>query len=217
MRDLFDDIFTNQPLDPTEAARGARCVRNCGGGSTSAPRSRRARGTKRASASCSTPVRCETPARRALAAPVRPLAEALAAEWEAQREVIDPAKMPLTRLANTIIDGVADAACGGGRGGRKISRDSISSSIAPRRPMAWWRAKPRPGTRCSPGRARLWARASCRRRGWCSRRSRADALAAAAAAVPRDPWRLGALHAATDAHRLGVDRARARARRAGAR
>ena len=29
-------------------------------------------------------------------------------EWQAQREVIDPANMPLTRLANAIIDGVAD-------------------------------------------------------------------------------------------------------------
>ena len=51
----------------------------------------------------------KTPARRTLAAPTRALAEALAAEWEAQRDVVDPAKMPLTRLANSIIDGVADA------------------------------------------------------------------------------------------------------------
>jgi len=34
----------------------------------------------------------------------------LAEEWRAQREHIDPASMPLTRLANSIIDGVADAA-----------------------------------------------------------------------------------------------------------
>ena len=31
----------------------------------------------------------------------------LAAEWDAQKEVIDPATMPVTRLANTAIDGVA--------------------------------------------------------------------------------------------------------------
>src|SRR6266852_2539213 len=49
----------------------------------------------------------KTPARRVLAAPTRALAEALAAEWRAQREVIDPAALPLTRLANSIIDGVA--------------------------------------------------------------------------------------------------------------
>src|SRR5580704_14057282 len=53
------------------------------------------------------PVR--TPARRVLAAPTLKLAEAIAAEWRAQKDVIDPAKMPLTRLANAIIDGVAAA------------------------------------------------------------------------------------------------------------
>src|SRR5438270_12552323 len=52
------------------------------------------------------PVR--TPAGRLLAAPAPALAEALAAEWDAQRDVIDPARMPLTRLANSIIDGVSE-------------------------------------------------------------------------------------------------------------
>src|ERR1700735_3481384 len=50
-----------------------------------------------------------TPSRRVLAAPTMALAQALAAEWNAQTNVIDPASMPLTRLANAIIDGVADA------------------------------------------------------------------------------------------------------------
>jgi chaperone required for assembly of F1-ATPase len=51
------------------------------------------------------PVR--TPAKGELAVPTRALAEALAAEWEAQGEHIDPAGMPLTRLVNSAIDGVA--------------------------------------------------------------------------------------------------------------
>jgi chaperone required for assembly of F1-ATPase len=51
------------------------------------------------------PVR--TPAKRELAVPARALADALAAEWEAQGERIDPAGMPLTRLVNSAIDGVA--------------------------------------------------------------------------------------------------------------
>lgn len=50
-----------------------------------------------------------TPARRTLGAPIRSLAETIAAEWRAQDKVIDPARMPLTRLANSIIDGVASA------------------------------------------------------------------------------------------------------------
>jgi chaperone required for assembly of F1-ATPase len=51
------------------------------------------------------PVR--TPAKMALAVPSRALAEAIAEEWRAQGEVIDPKTMPLTRLALTAIDAVA--------------------------------------------------------------------------------------------------------------
>ncbi|MCJ2137140.1 ATPase [Methylobacterium sp. J-026] len=48
-----------------------------------------------------------TPARNPLRLPTRALAEKVAAEWDAQETQIDPARMPLTRLANTAIDGVA--------------------------------------------------------------------------------------------------------------
>ncbi|SDN98272.1 Chaperone required for the assembly of the F1-ATPase [Methylobacterium phyllostachyos] len=48
-----------------------------------------------------------TPARNPLRLPTRALAESVAAEWAAQETQIDPARMPLTRLANTAIDGVA--------------------------------------------------------------------------------------------------------------
>jgi chaperone required for assembly of F1-ATPase len=47
-----------------------------------------------------------TPLKSLLALPGRNLAEAVAAEWRAQNETIDPATMPLTRLANTAIDRV---------------------------------------------------------------------------------------------------------------
>lgn len=47
-----------------------------------------------------------TPAKVLLAVPTSALAEAIAAEWEAQREHIDPAAMPLTRLVNSALDGV---------------------------------------------------------------------------------------------------------------
>lgn len=49
-----------------------------------------------------------TPARRGFVVPSQALAEAVAAEWDAQAEVIDPAVMPMTRLANTALDGVAE-------------------------------------------------------------------------------------------------------------
>ena len=53
------------------------------------------------------PVR--TPARNLLLLPTGAAAAAVAAEWEAQGPVIDPAAMPLTRLVHTTIDGVAKA------------------------------------------------------------------------------------------------------------
>jgi chaperone required for assembly of F1-ATPase len=48
----------------------------------------------------------KTPAGHSLMAPVRALAEAIAAEWRDQGDFIDPASMPLTRYANTVIDRV---------------------------------------------------------------------------------------------------------------
>lgn len=51
------------------------------------------------------PVR--TPGRAALSVPSEPLASALAGEWAAQGERIDPSTMPLTRIVNSAIDGVS--------------------------------------------------------------------------------------------------------------
>lgn len=48
-----------------------------------------------------------TPGRNALAFPTAALGEAVAAEWSAQIDTIDPRLMPITRIANSIIDGVA--------------------------------------------------------------------------------------------------------------
>ena len=48
-----------------------------------------------------------TPGRRDLTLPTIALAEAVAQEWASQGSAIDPAAMPLTRLVNTAIDGVA--------------------------------------------------------------------------------------------------------------
>ena len=48
-----------------------------------------------------------TPGKTPLILPTRALAEALAAEWEAQEDIVSPATMPFTRLANSTIDRVA--------------------------------------------------------------------------------------------------------------
>ncbi|MCQ3943874.1 MAG: hypothetical protein DPW22_11795, partial [Alphaproteobacteria bacterium] len=104
MRDIFEEIFEGDPLDPMESARRnmradlrrrffeSAGVEAAGGGFRVVLDAR--------------PVR--TPARRELAAPVQSLAQAIAGEWDAQKEVIDPSAMPLTRLANSIIDGVGE-------------------------------------------------------------------------------------------------------------
>jgi chaperone required for assembly of F1-ATPase len=47
-----------------------------------------------------------TPKKLKLALPTASLAEAIAAEWRAQKVLIDPATMPLTKIANTVIDGI---------------------------------------------------------------------------------------------------------------
>ena len=106
MRDIFSEIFENQPLDPREAAR--RSTR---------PQLRKqffqkahvgeAAGGGHPLLLDGKPVK--TPARRALVAPAAALAEKIAEEWNAQTEVIDPARMPLTRLANAVLDAVTDA------------------------------------------------------------------------------------------------------------
>lgn len=48
-----------------------------------------------------------TPMRKPLVTGSQPLAAAIAAEWDAQKEHVDPATMPLTRLLSTAIDKVS--------------------------------------------------------------------------------------------------------------
>jgi chaperone required for assembly of F1-ATPase len=48
----------------------------------------------------------KTPAKAPLVVPTRAMAEAIAAEWDAQQGKIDPSTMPVTRAANSAIDKV---------------------------------------------------------------------------------------------------------------
>jgi chaperone required for assembly of F1-ATPase len=50
--------------------------------------------------------RARTPGKAALILPTRALADLVAAEWDAQGEVVDPRSMPATRMANAAIDRV---------------------------------------------------------------------------------------------------------------
>ncbi|MGB1234818.1 MAG: ATP12 family chaperone protein [Planktomarina sp.] len=60
----------------------------------------------------------KTPAKRALIAPTEDMAQAIAAEWAAQAEKIDPLSMPFTRAANAAIDKVS------------IQKDEVAAMIA---------------------------------------------------------------------------------------
>jgi len=192
MRDIFEDIFARQPLDPTEAAR----------------RSLRMPLRKRFFAAVSVaeqPIGVAvlldgrpvlTPARRPLAAPGTALAQALADEWDAQREVIDPAAMPLTRLANAVIDGVADAPV--------PVADEVAKYLAS--DLVCYRAAGPPGLVARQAqhwdpvlafvRDMLGARFVLGE-GVAFVRQPEAALAAARLAIPLEPWRLGAINAIT--------------------
>jgi chaperone required for assembly of F1-ATPase len=192
MRDIFDDIYKNQPLDPTEAARrnmrpqlrkrfyNAVTVENEPAGYRVLLDGR--------------PVK--TPARRTLTAPVAPLAQAIADEWEAQREVVDPAAMPLTRLANSIIDGIVDRPA---PVKQEVAKFLASDLICYRsdnpdglvqRQMQHWNpliawARERLGAPFVLGEGVMFVEQP------------ADTLAAAERAIPDEPWRLGAVSAIT--------------------
>jgi chaperone required for assembly of F1-ATPase len=145
------------------------------------------------------PVR--TPARRALAAPTLALADAIAAEWQAQREVIDPAQMPLTRLANAIIDGVTDLPVAVAADIEKY----LASDLLFYRAHARTELRARQALHWDP--VLSWARDTLGAHfqsgeGVVHITQPEAALRAAAAAIPADPspastWRLGALHAVT--------------------
>jgi len=190
MANPFEEIFAPSPLDPTEAAR--RAVRPA-----LKQRFYRSAGVTEVAEGFAVtldgrPVR--TPARRTLAAPTRGLGEALAAEWEAQADVIDPARMPLTRLANTIIDGVAAAS-------REIAAEIekyLGSDLVCYRAEGPDRLVVRQANRWDPilafARDALGARFEITY-GVRFVTQSPDAIAAARQAVPIDPWRLGAVHA----------------------
>jgi chaperone required for assembly of F1-ATPase len=103
MRELFDEVAGKSPLDPREASRLSSRTPLRKRFYTAADVSEGPDGFAITLDGKSV----RTPGKHVLAAPVRELAEAIAAEWNAQKELIDPMSMPLTRLANSIIDGVA--------------------------------------------------------------------------------------------------------------
>jgi chaperone required for assembly of F1-ATPase len=201
MRELFEG---HQSADPVEAARRAarpelrhrfyKAVTIAAGEGGAGEGGETAQAASHAIRLDGKPVR--TPGRRILAAPAPALARALADEWAAQGDTIDPATMPLTRLANTIIDGVAAAQDQVAAEVRKylasdllFYRAESPSALSARQAQHWdpvlsWAHRALGANfKLGTGVVRVAQPAA--------------ALDAAGRALPHDPWRLGALHVAT--------------------
>jgi chaperone required for assembly of F1-ATPase len=104
MRELFEEVSGKSSLDPEEAVRRA----------TRTPRRKRFYASAGAAETAGgfaitldgKPIR--TPSGRHVVVPNKEIADAIAAEWEAQREEINPLTMPMTRFANSVVEGVVD-------------------------------------------------------------------------------------------------------------
>jgi chaperone required for assembly of F1-ATPase len=188
MRELFDEVAGKSPLDPEEAVRRT----------TRGPLRKRfytaAGVTEAADGFAITlddrPVR--TPSGRPLVAPTREIAEAMAAEWAAQNENIDPLTMPLTRFANSVADRVGAVADDiakylgtdllfyrAGHPEALVAREAAHWD-----PLVFWAAE-------ALGAHFILAE------GIVHVRQPDAAIAAARAVFPDDPWSIAALHVVT--------------------
>jgi chaperone required for assembly of F1-ATPase len=192
MRELFDEVAGKSPLDPEEAVRRA----------TRVPRRQRfyarAGVVEAADGFVITlddkPVR--TPSGRALAAPNRAIADGIVAEWDGQQETIDPLTMPLTRLANSVIDAVVDRVEAVADDVAKYFGSDlmfyraghpealVAREAAQWDPIVFWAAD-------ALGAHFILAE------GIVHVRQPDTAIAAARAALPTDPWSIAALHVVT--------------------
>lgn len=192
MRELFDEVAGQSPLDPGESAkRSTRTplrkrfyrtveVKEVDGGLTVALDGKS----------------IKTPSRKVVTVPNRAIAEAIAAEWEAQRETINPLTMPLTRFANSVVEAVVNRV--------ELVADDIEKFL--HSDLLFYRAgNP---TALVEREAAFWDPIVF----WAARELNAHfilaegivhvrqpdaAVAAARAAFPRDPWSIAALHVVT--------------------
>ena len=194
MRDVFEDIFARESLEPADprdlARRNMRALRR---------RFHDIAGVMGAADGFAVTLddrEVMTPGRRPLRAPRRAIAETIAKEWQAQGEYIDPVSMPMTRLANSIVDGVAAA------------HEAVAAEIVKYlgSDLCCYRAATPEGLVARQ--AQHWDPVLA----WAQDRLGAAfvtvtgvtfapqppaAVERAGAAIPRDPWRLGAVHVVT--------------------
>jgi chaperone required for assembly of F1-ATPase len=192
MRELFDEVAGQSPLDPQEAVRQA----------SRAPLRKRFYkevGVDEAEGGFAItldgrPIR--TPSGRHVVIPSRAIADAVAAEWAGQAETLDPMTMPLTRLANSVVEGVVDRVA------------DVSDDLARyfQSDLVFYRAGhpealvAREAEHWDP--VLFWAAESLGAHfilseGIMHVRQPDEAIQAARGAVPTDPWSVAALHVIT--------------------
>ncbi|MDB5605955.1 MAG: ATPase [Bradyrhizobium sp.] len=192
MRELFDEVAGKSPLDPEEAVRrttrGPRRTRfYTNAGVVETPEGF-------AITLDDKPVR--TPSGHALTAPTLQIADGMAAEWNAQKEFIDPLTMPLTRFANSVVDAVVDRV--------EAVTDDVAKYLGS--DLLFYRAGhpealvAREAAHWDP--VLFWAADTLGAHfilaeGIVHVRQPASAIAAARAALPTDPWSIAVLHVVT--------------------
>jgi chaperone required for assembly of F1-ATPase len=192
MRELFEEGAGASPFDPEEAVRRA----------TRTPRRKRFYAKADvidadggfAVVLDGKPIR--TPSGRQVIVPVREIAEAIAAEWQAQQETIDPLTMPLTRFANSVVQAVVDRA--------ELVADDVAKYL--QSDLLFYRAGhpealvAREAQHWDP--VLFWAADTLGAHfilaeGIMHIRQPDAAVRAARAAFPADPWSIAALHVVT--------------------
>jgi chaperone required for assembly of F1-ATPase len=192
MRELFDEVAGKSPLDPQEAVRRTTRV---------PPRKRFYAGAGVGEADGGFSVTLDgkpikTPGGHQVIVPARSIADAIAAEWNAQGETIDPLTMPLTRFANSVVEGVTDKIDAVADDMAKYLGSDllfyraghpealVAREAAHWDPILFWAAD------------RLGAHFILAE-GIVHVRQPDSAVAAARAALPRDAWSIAALHVVT--------------------
>jgi chaperone required for assembly of F1-ATPase len=192
MRELFDEVAGQSAVDPMETARrSSRAVQrrrfyaDAGVGEAEGGFTVTLDGK---------PIK--TPSGRTVIVPVRSLAETIAAEWNAQGEFIDPLTMPVTRFANSVVQGVVEnVAAVSDVVAKYFGSDLlfyraghpeglVAREAAHWDPILFWAAK-------TLGAHFMLAE------GVMHVRQPPSAIAAARGALPADPWAIAALHVIT--------------------
>lgn len=192
MRELFEEAAGQPPPDPRESARASarmplrkRFYKQAGvteveGGFAITLDGRSIR----------------TPSGRQVVIPARALADAVAAEWAAQGEAIDPVTMPLTRIANSVVEGVVDRV--------ELVTDDLAKYFET--DLLFYRASHPEGLVAREAAhwdgVLFWAAEALGAHfilseGIVHVRQPDEALRAARAALPVDPWSVAALHMVT--------------------